>query len=98
MFYTEVGIVGNATEKGWDDTLFMKQTNPNLGIWEGDFVLKDGGLKFRCGNTWTDNWGGNTFPEGQSIYFGEDIPIKAGNYHVILNLTKKTYQFIKIKS
>lgn len=94
LFYTEVGILGTATEKDWVETLFMKATNTNLSIWEGDFILNDGFVKFRCGNNWTDNWGGDTFPKGRANYFGENIPIKAGNYHVILNLTEKTYQFI----
>lgn len=97
MFYTEIGLLGTATEKGWDDTSFLKLTDPKLSIWEGDFVLKDGDVKFRCGNNWTDNWGGDTFPNGRSLYFGENIPVKSGNYHVILNLTDKTYQFINQK-
>lgn len=97
LFYSEVGIVGDATEKGWDDTLFMTLTNPSLSIWEGDFLLKDGGLKFRCGNTWADNWGGSTFPTGRANSYANNIPVKAGKYHIILNLTEKTYQFIKQK-
>jgi hypothetical protein len=95
LFYTEVGIVGDATGKGWETTLLMKLTDQKLSIWEGDFELIDGGLKFRCGNTWTDNWGGYKFPEGDAIFFARNIPVKAGKYHVILNLTEKKYQFKK---
>jgi len=94
FYYANVGIIGSATVKGWNDNLPMNLTNPDQGIWEGDFKLSEGHVKFRCGYNWADNWGGNSFPIGKPQYFGGNIPVNSGNYHVVLNLTDKSYQFI----
>ncbi|MFH4966112.1 hypothetical protein V8G69_14005 [Gaetbulibacter sp. M235] len=54
-------------------------------------------MKFRCRDSWTINWGGDTFPEGKGYQDGPDIEIpEDGNYHITLNLTDKTYQFEKL--
>jgi len=66
-----------------------------IGIWELDIALKNGTVKFRSRDSWNKNWGGNTFPNGNTVFRGYDIPVKAGNYHVILNLFENTYTFIK---
>lgn len=90
-----IGIIGDAVEGWFVNSTPMVNTKPELGVWELDITLKDGQLKFRNNNSWTLNWGGNKFPNGFSAFYGGNIPVEAGNYHIILNLTENTYEFIK---
>ena len=97
--YVDVGIIGSAID-GWDKEGYsstpMQLTNVNNQIWETTLSLKEGHVKFRTRDSWAENWGGDSFPNGSAQFGGEDIPVsEAGNYRVILNLTKKSYQFIK---
>ncbi len=98
LLYSNVGIIGTAIN-GYDDvgasSTPLTLTDSENSIWEIDLQLKDGTVKFRCRDSWNQNWGGITFPNGDAIYFWEDIPVKKGNYHIILNLSEKSYQFIK---
>lgn len=96
LLYQNIGILGDATQNNYiDENIPLKKTNDNLSIWEGDITLNQGTVKFREGNNWTFNWGGDTFPKGTNIFFGNNIVVESGNYHVILNLTENTYEFIK---
>lgn len=93
--YKGIGILGDAVE-GWNqESTPMLLTNPKLGIWELDIHLKEGFLKFRNDNSWILNWGGIEFPKGYTTFYGGNIPIEEGDYHIILNLTENTYEFIK---
>ena len=98
LLYSDVGIIGTAIN-GYDDvgasSTPLTLIDSENSIWEIDLYLKDGTVKFRCRDSWNENWGGKTFPKGEAIYFWEDIPVKKGNYHIILNLSNKTYEFIK---
>lgn len=91
-----IGIIGDAVEGWFANSIPMVNTKPELGIWELDIKLNDGQLKFRNNNSWTLNWGGNKFPKGFSAFYGGNIPVEGGNYHIILNLTENTYEFIKL--
>ncbi len=96
LLYSNIGLVGDATQyKNWTKNFPLRLTNESKAIWEGDIILSDGSLKFREGENWNFNWGGNTFPYGNTYSYGDNIKVKSGNYHVILNLSDKTYQFIK---
>ena len=99
LLYEDVGIIGTSIN-GFDDvggiSTPMIQTDMEKNIWEIDLFLKVGRVKFRCRDSWSQNWGGDAFPNGKAVYFGGDIPVKeAGNYHIILNLSENTYEFIK---
>jgi hypothetical protein len=99
LLYEDVGIIGTSLN-GFDDSggisTPMIRTVMDKNIWEIDLFLKVGRLKFRCRDSWSQNWGGDTFPNGEAVYFGGDIPVsEAGNYHIILNLSKNSYDFIK---
>ena len=96
LFYNDIGIVGSATKNGWDESIPLKLTNTKLNIWELEIELLEGDIKFRTNNSWTKNWGGNTFPEGNCIYYGDNIKVEAGYYRIILDLNKKQYQFINL--
>jgi len=100
LLYNNVGIIGTAIN-GYDnvDSTPMTLTDVKNCVWEIDIHLKDGTVKFRSENSWTENWGTSfvysTFPKGQATFFGGDIPVTKGQYHIILNLKQKTYEFIK---
>ena len=94
-FYKDVGIIG-ASINGWDKSTPMTLTNSEENIWELDLYLKQGKVKFRCRDSWTQNWGANDFPKGIGGQGGPDIPIpEAGNYHIIFKPVTGEYQFIK---
>ena len=99
LLFQDVGIIGTSID-GFDDvgahSTPMTLTNEDLSIWEIELYLKEGRVKFRCRDSWAQNWGGSTFPKGEANFEGPDIPVsEAGNYKVILNLTTNTYEFIK---
>ena len=98
LLYSDIGLVGEATEyKDWNTNIPLTLKNESESIWEGYFTLTEGSVKFREGENWNFNWGGNTFPAGNIYSYGDNIQVKSGNYHVILNLSKKTYQFVEQK-
>jgi len=99
LLYNNVGIIGTAIN-GYDDvdSTPMNLTDTKNCIWEIDIHLNEGTVKFRAENSWNENWGASlvnsTFPKGQTTFFGGDIPVKEGQYHIVLNLKEKTYEFI----
>ncbi len=98
LFYNDVGIIGTSLN-GYDDvggtSVPLTLTNEKESIWETDLFLKDGTVKFRTRDSWNQNWGGKEFPKGKAIFYWDNIPVKAGNYHIIFNLSEKTYEFIE---
>ena len=98
LLFKDIGIVGSALETGWDQTIYMSQTDPDKSIWTIDIRLNSGQLKFRSSNSWAQNWGGTSFPNGDAVYYWEDIPIQGGYYKVTLNLENKTYKFEPIET
>lgn len=95
LLYKDVGVLGSAFPSGWDRSVPMRLTNPELHIWEIDTFLNDGEVKFRTRDSWLTNWGGKDFPNGKAIYFGDNIPVKKGRYHIRINLVDNTYEFQK---
>ena len=93
--YPNIGIVGDAVDDWLVDSTPLTLTDAKNGIWEVKLYLKKGFLKFRSDNNWTHNWGGTEFPKARAKYWGSNIPVTEGNYHIILNLTENTYEFIK---
>ena len=96
MLYEDIGILGTATIANWNYSIPMTKTGENDEIWEIELELTEGAVKFRSRNSWTQNWGGQSFPEGKAEYFGPDINVEPGNYKVRLDLNKETYRFIEI--
>lgn len=106
ILYQNVGIIGTSID-GFDDigahSTPMIETQPEKSIWEITLYLKKGRVKFRCNDSWTQNWG-VSFAEVPNVLFSEavkdgaDIPIEeAGTYHITLNLTDFTYSFEKLQ-
>lgn len=88
-----VGIIGSATDAGWDASTPMEQDADNPNIWTIQITLMDGAAKFRADDAWTINWGSTQFPIGTGELNGPDIPIIGGNYFVTFNSETGEYFF-----
>ena len=78
-----IGIIGNATPKGWDGDTDMTY-NPEERCWELKNVeLTDGEMKFRHTNDWNLNWGG---PLDALVHDGDNIAVAAGTYDIKLKV------------
>jgi hypothetical protein len=96
LLYTDIGILGTSFPEGWEKSVPMKLLDAEKNIWEVDTFINKGVVKFRARDSWVSNWGGKTFPKGNTIYFGDNIEVnEAGRYRVILNLSENTYEFQK---
>jgi len=81
------GIVGSATENGWDgpDVPFTPDYC-NEGLYYAyNVTLVDGLIKFRRNNQWDENYGDDG--DGVLEPGGPDIPVAAGVYDFVLDLT-----------
>lgn len=79
-----IGIIGNATSKGWDGDTDMTY-NPEKRCWELKNVeLTNGEMKFRSNHSWNDpnpNWGGTL---DALVQKGDNIAVEAGTYDIKL--------------
>lgn len=67
LLYQNIGVVGVATKfNNYNDNIPLNLINPELSIWEGTVKLNEGSVKFRDGNSWLANWGGDSFPDGNA--------------------------------
>ncbi|NJW51324.1 SusF/SusE family outer membrane protein [Salinimicrobium oceani] len=91
--YTTIGILGSGTQglhntgaDGWASDVDMTQSafNPHLWYITG-MELKDGEIKFRAGDAWDVNWGGDTPLSGKATLGGPNIPVEEGTYEIWLN-------------
>lgn len=91
--YSTVGIIGDSTPKGWDNSTPMIKSSFNDHIWTlGITSLNDGGLKFRAENNWDVSWGGSTpFSGGGS---GDNIPVAKSKYVIYFNDLDGSYLMI----
>lgn len=77
-----IGIIGNATPKGWDGDTNMTY-NPEKRCWElKDVTLTDGEMKFRHTNDWSLSWGGEL--DNLTTQNGPNIAVAAGTYDIKL--------------
>lgn len=107
ILFQNVGIIGTSLD-GFDNvgahSTPMIETQPEKSIWETTLHLKKGRVKFRCNDSWTQNWGAPFYDvpnvlQSEAIKDGADIPIEAeGSYHITLNLTDFTYSFEKLSN
>jgi hypothetical protein len=101
LIYEDVGIIGTSID-GFDDvgaiSTPMRERKQEAGVWEIDLYLKEGRVKFRCRDSWSQNWGGNAFPEGDAHSFGADIVVsEPGQYNIVLDLNEGRYFFNRIE-
>jgi len=83
------GLVGNATQNGWDGPdMEMYQTATNQYAIYAD--LNDGEMKFRFNEDWSQNYGDNN-SDGTLDPGGDNILISAGTYYIELDLDNSIY-------
>ena len=91
--FDDLQIIGSALKNGFNEGVSMIKMNERNSLWKIKLNLTDGKIKFRNGNNWGQNWGGNSFPQGKATWYGNDIYVKKGHYEIILDLDKKSYVF-----
>ncbi len=83
------GLVGSATPNGWNGPdLEMFQTGPQEFSIYAELV--SGELKFRFNEDWGNNFGDNG-NDGTLESGGANIPISAGTYFIVMDLSSGTY-------
>ena len=92
-----IGIIGNATPKGWDGDTNMTY-NPEERCWElKDVTLTDGEMKFRHTNDWKLSWGGEL--DNLTTQNGPNIAVAAGTYDIklVVNWAEGTAKCVMTK-
>lgn len=104
--FTSMAIVGDGTgPNGWPgqsanpgpiDVKQMVTTDGGITWTYDNLITFQGSVKFRADNSWTNNWGGATFPEGSGLFDSQtnNIPTIAGVYDVTFNSTTLAYTFV----
>ena len=90
------GLVGSATPNGWNGPdLEMFQTGAQeFSIYA---VLDSGELKFRFNEDWGNNYGDNG-NDGTLESGGANIPVSAGTYFIVMDLSTGTYSISPFSS
>lgn len=84
---TEWGLIGSATEGGWDNSTPMTY-DPTTKLWTVTTMLKAEEFKFRANNGWDINLGGDM---NNLSYGGDNIKVsEAGTYLVTLDLSNSS--------
>lgn len=95
--YATIGIIGDSTPDGWDADQDMTKSEFDSHIWFIKGIeLNDGEMKFRAGNDWAVNWGGNTAMSGLATPDGPNVPVAGGTYDIWFNDLTGRYIFIKL--
>lgn len=85
---TTIGVIGDATEGGWDTDQDMTYVPYNSetkepGYWEiKDINLTAGAIKFRANDAWDISWGGDI--NSLTTNNGGNITVEAGTYDIKL--------------
>jgi hypothetical protein len=85
------GLIGTATSVGWegpDIALVEEVTKPGIWLLKG-VKLTNGLVLFRFNNDWGVHYGDNNRNDKILDFLGEDIPVAAGTYNIVLDLSDK---------
>lgn len=84
---TEWGLIGDATQGGWDTSTPM-EFDPDTGVWTVTAALEVGSYKFRANDEWNINVGGSLT---DLVFGGDNLAIQeAGTYFITLDLSDPT--------
>jgi hypothetical protein len=89
-----ISIIGSAVVPyySWDRDRYM-QTTDGITYSLNNCNLVWGELRFRQDGNWTNNWGGNSFPEGVGTIESPNIQVQPGNYKISFNRITGAYKF-----
>jgi starch-binding outer membrane protein SusE/F len=94
---TTWGVIGDATPGGWDTDTDMTY-DETTKVWTVTLDLTAASIKFRANHAWDVNYGDDG-ANGTLEAGGANIAItEAGNYTVILNLSKPIYKYTLVKN
>ena len=90
---TSLGVVGSATPGGWGnenipDLPFYATATTNVYV--AYVTLRNGEIKFRNNNDWSENWGDDG-ADGTLDSYGANIAVSAGTYKIEVNFSSMTY-------
>ena len=90
---TSLGVVGSATPGGWGnenipDLPFYATSTTNVYV--AYVTLRNGEIKFRNNNDWSENWGDDG-ADGTLDSYGANIAVSAGTYKIEVNFSSMTY-------
>lgn len=88
--YDVIGFIG--AFNGWSESVDMVTIDGDIYTFKDQF-FSEPDVKFRKDNNWDVSWGGTTFPSGNAILNGENIPLSTGFYNVTFFLNNLSYSF-----
>ncbi len=96
ILFENVGVIGTSID-GWDVTISTPMKETEFAVFETELFLKEGDVKFRSNDSWIQNWGGDSFPEGEAIHDGNNIHVdQSGKYFIRIDLNSNKYYFTKL--
>jgi starch-binding outer membrane protein SusE/F len=82
---TSWGVIGDATPNGWNDETALT-FDATSQTWKGTITLTTGSFKFRANHSWDYNYGSDQ-ADGTLSAGGGNIPVVAGTYNIVLDLS-----------
>ena len=90
---TSLGVVGSATPGGWGNENILDlpfYTTATTNVYVAYVTLRNGEIKFRNNNDWSENWGDDGADVTLDSY-GANIAVTAGTYKIEVNFSSMTY-------
>ena len=90
---TTLGVVGSATPGGWGNENILDlpfYTTATTNVYVAYVTLRNGEIKFRNNNDWSENWGDDG-ADGTLDSYGANIAVSAGTYKIEVNFSSMTY-------
>jgi hypothetical protein len=102
LLFRDLSVVGSALSRGttkeiWNRSARMQRVAGPGSRWTLDLSLDAGVIKFRTGDAGDENWGGRSFPQGQLLWYGDNIAVPAaGRYRITVDLEAEDYSFVRL--
>ena len=90
---TSLGVVGSSTPGGWGNQNILDlpfYTTATTNVYVAYVTLRNGEIKFRNNNDWSENWGDDG-ADGTLDSYGANIAVSAGTYKIEVNFSSMTY-------
>ena len=90
---TSLGVVGSATPGGWGNENILDlpfYSTATTNVYVAYVTLRNGEIKFRNNNDWSENWGDDG-ADGTLDSYGANIAVSEGTYKIEVNFSSMTY-------